>query len=110
MTSWSGEMVWPRATALDLMLVTASSSWLRLISKSLPLAIVESGNSAAAAGAGLAGAAALVEAGCVAAETRSAANPAIARRRMRDTDIFFINRFADSNLDLQFDHLDIADV
>src|SRR5438445_8757303 len=103
MTSWSGEMVWPRATALDLMLVTASSSWLRLISKSLPLATVESGNSAAAAGAGLAGAAGLVEAGCVAAARRPAGDGANASSRMRDTDIFFINRFVDTNMDLQFD-------
>src|SRR5437773_1249761 len=94
------------------MLVAAPSSWLRLISKPLPLTMVVSGNRSDRLTAGLAGTATLVERAGVAAaaQRRQGESGTSVRLRTNDTDSIFINRFADFSTVLQFDHLDIADV
>src|SRR5262245_29175178 len=100
-------MDWPRATAVDLMLVTASSSWLRLISNPLALTIGTSGKRSLGFEAGDA----LVEpAGAGAAHTVPTLNKRNKSLTTKDPKRFLININDYFTINLQFYHLYITNI
>src|ERR1044071_4972537 len=105
---WSGGIFWPRAVAVALMLVTASSSLLRLISKFFALTMVTSGKSSPGLRAVLAGSGGLVLTGCVAARREKPNKRTNANPRKRDS--FFIKLNGELSMDSKFDNFHITDV